>query len=196
MNVITTFLSRWGFNLNLSIGLLPIQLHYATPWTKLCMIMYQVVQHPCKVHIRSLHGWPFAGRASNWQSNKLGCYIRIHSPTARSVVLRRRNRTIIDLIGNVFIHNGARSRLSPQMAEPCKERIVVMYQGRHLWKLVKDTKLFMQGANSFQFARIKLDCNCYNYYMVLWKKIILICGCYENQHKNQFCDSCWIYSPV
>ena len=47
--------------------------------------------------------WPFAGRASNWQSNKLGCYITMYSPIARSVVLRRRGQTIMDLLGNVFI---------------------------------------------------------------------------------------------
>ena len=52
--------------------------------------------------IRSLHGQPFAGRASNWQSNKLGCYITIYSPIVRSVVLRRRNQTIINLLGNVL----------------------------------------------------------------------------------------------
>ena len=72
--------------------------------------------------IRSLHGRPFPGGASNRESNKLGCYITMYLPTARSVVLRRRNQTIIDLLGNVFIHNAARSNLSPQMAKPCKER--------------------------------------------------------------------------
>ena len=77
--------------------------------------------------IRSLYGRPFVGRASNWLSNKLGCYITMYSPIARSVVLRRRNRIIIDLLYNVFIHNAARSRLSPQMAEPCKERIPVWF---------------------------------------------------------------------
>ena len=76
------------------------------------------------ISIRSLHGRPFAERASNWESNKLGCYITMYLPIARSVVLRRRNWTIIDLLGNVFIHNAARSRLSPQMVKPCKERIV------------------------------------------------------------------------
>ena len=30
---------------------------------------------------------------------------------------------MIDLLGDVFIHNSARSRLSPQMAKPCRERI-------------------------------------------------------------------------
>ena len=67
-----------------------------------------------RILIHPLHGPPFAGRASNsnWQSNKLGCYITMYSPIARSVVLRRRNRTIIDLLGNVFIHNAARSRVS------------------------------------------------------------------------------------
>ena len=54
----------------------------------------------------------------------LGCYI-MYSPIARSVVLRRRNRTIINLFGNIFFHNAARSKLSPQMAEPCKEHILV-----------------------------------------------------------------------
>ena len=46
----------------------------------------------------------------------------MYSPVARSVVLRRRNRTIIDLLDNVFIHNAAKSKLYPQMAEPCKVR--------------------------------------------------------------------------
>ena len=85
------------------------------------------------LYIRSLHGQPFAGRASNWQSNKLGCYITMSSPNARSVVLRRRNQTIIDLLGNVFIHNAARPRLSPQMAKPCKERINSLRGGFKGW---------------------------------------------------------------
>ena len=38
-------------------------------------------------------------------------YTTMHSPIARSVVLRRYH-AIIDLLGNVFIHNAARSRLS------------------------------------------------------------------------------------
>ena len=80
--------------------------------------------------IRSLHGRPFAGRASNWESNKLGCYITMYSPITRSVVLRRRNWTIIDLLGNVFIHNAARSRLrarlSPQMAKTVQRAYDVM----------------------------------------------------------------------
>ena len=81
----------------------------------------------CPSRISSLHGRPFAGRASNgWESNKLGCYITMYSSIARSVVLRRRNRTIIDLLGKVFIHNAARSRLSLQMAKPCKERLWVI----------------------------------------------------------------------
>ena len=29
----------------------------------------------------------------------------------------------MDLLGNAFIHNAVRSRLSPQMAKLCKERI-------------------------------------------------------------------------
>ena len=48
----------------------------------------------------------------------------MYSPIARSVVvLRRGNRTIINLLGNVFIHNAARLRLSRQMAEPYKEQM-------------------------------------------------------------------------
>ena len=47
----------------------------------------------------------------------------MYSPNAMSVVLRRRNQTIINLLGNVFIHNAARSRLSPQMLEPYKDRM-------------------------------------------------------------------------
>ena len=47
----------------------------------------------------------------------------MYLPIARSVILKRRNQTTIDLLGNVFIHNAARSRLSPQMAKLCKERI-------------------------------------------------------------------------
>ena len=43
--------------------------------------------------------------------------------------MRRRNRTVIDLLGNLFIYNAARSRLSPQMAELCKERTVCHDQG-------------------------------------------------------------------
>ena len=46
----------------------------------------------------------------------------MYSPTAKSVVLRRRNRTINNHLGNVFIHNAARLRLSPQTAA-CKEQI-------------------------------------------------------------------------
>ena len=40
------------------------------------------------------------------------------------MILGRRNRTIIDLLGNVFIHYAARSRLSTKMAKACKERIL------------------------------------------------------------------------
>ena len=47
----------------------------------------------------------------------------MYSPIARSVVLRRRNQTKIDLLGNIFIHNAATSRLSLQMVEPRKEQI-------------------------------------------------------------------------
>ena len=46
----------------------------------------------------------------------------MYSPIARSAVLRR-NQTIADLLGNVFIHIAARSWLSLQKAEPCKEQI-------------------------------------------------------------------------
>ena len=46
----------------------------------------------------------------------------MYSNIARSVVLRR-NRTIIELLDNIFIHIADRSRLSAQMVEPCKERI-------------------------------------------------------------------------
>ena len=55
---------------------------------------------------------------------ELRCYIKMYSPIARSVVLKR-NRTIIDHLGIVFIHNAARSRLSPQITKPCKERIQI-----------------------------------------------------------------------
>ena len=40
-----------------------------------------------------------------------------YSPIVRSVVLKRRNRTTLKLLGNVFIHIAARSRLSLQMVE-------------------------------------------------------------------------------
>ena len=46
----------------------------------------------------------------------------MYSPIARSVVLKR-NWTIVELLGNVFIHIAGRSRLSLQMEEPCKEWI-------------------------------------------------------------------------
>ena len=71
----------------------------------------------------SLHGRPFVVRASNWQLNKLGCYITMYAPIARSGVLGRRNWTTINLLGNISIHNAARSRLSSQMAELCKDWI-------------------------------------------------------------------------
>ena len=45
------------------------------------------------------------------------------------MILRRRNRTIIDLLGNIFIHNAARSRLSPQRVELCKEQIELFSTG-------------------------------------------------------------------
>ena len=32
----------------------------------------------------------------------------------------------MDLLGNVFIHNAARSRLSSQMAEPCASKCVIL----------------------------------------------------------------------
>ena len=39
------------------------------------------------------------------------------------MVLKRRNRTTLELVGNSFIHIAARSRLALQMPEPCKEQI-------------------------------------------------------------------------
>ena len=75
--------------------------------------------------IHPLQGLPFAGRASNWQLNKWGYYKTMYSPIARSVVFRRRHRTIVELLGVIFIHIAARSRLSPQMVEPCKKWISV-----------------------------------------------------------------------
>ena len=53
-----------------------------------------------------------------------------------------------------------------------------------------------RGAISFQSARIKLDCNHYNYYRIRWGKFILICGCYANHYGNRFSDSRWICSPA
>ena len=52
----------------------------------------------------------------------------MYSPIARSVVLRR-NQTILKLLGNISIHIAARSRLSPQMAGPCKAGIHWHIQG-------------------------------------------------------------------
>ena len=63
-----------------------------------CKITEQIQFALCTVaHLR--------GRASNWESNNLVCDITMYSPIARSVVLRRRNWIIIDLFGNVFVHN-------------------------------------------------------------------------------------------
>ena len=84
--------------------------------------MYVLIRKLKKRAIRSLYGRPFEERASNWQLNKLGCYIKMYLPIARSVLLRRRNRTMVGLLGNVLIYTGARSRISPQMVEPCKEQ--------------------------------------------------------------------------
>ena len=72
--------------------------------------------------IYPLHGRPFADKASNWQSNRLGRYVTMYSPIVRSVVLERRNRTIAELFGNVSIYNAARLRLFPHTAEPSKKR--------------------------------------------------------------------------
>ena len=49
----------------------------------------------------------------------------MYSPIALSVVLKRQNQTTLELLGKVFIRIAARSRLSSQMADPCKERILV-----------------------------------------------------------------------
>ena len=46
----------------------------------------------------------------------------MYSPIAMSVVLKRRTQTTLKLLGNVFIHIAARSRLSLKMVQPCKER--------------------------------------------------------------------------
>ena len=72
--------------------------------------------------IRSLHGRPFAGRASNWQSYKLGCWHNVFTYCKVSGFEKKESNHI--LLGNVLIHYPARLRLSPQMAKPCKERIV------------------------------------------------------------------------
>ena len=47
----------------------------------------------------------------------------MYSPIARSVVLKRKDWTTLERLGNVFIHIAARSRLSLQMAEPREELI-------------------------------------------------------------------------
>ena len=44
--------------------------------------------------------------------------------------------------------------------------------------------------------RIKLNCNQYNYNMIQWEKLILVCGCCANHCENQFSDSRQICSPV
>ena len=48
----------------------------------------------------------------------------MYSSIARSVVLKRGNRTTIELLGIVFIHIAAGSKLSPEMAEPYKEQMM------------------------------------------------------------------------
>ena len=62
---------------------------------------------------------PFAGRALNWQANKLGLYRTMFSPLARSVVLRRNQTIVVELSGNIFIHIAAIWKLSLQ-TEPCR----------------------------------------------------------------------------
>ena len=47
------------------------------------------------------------------------------SPIAKSVILKRRNQTTLKLLGNVFIHVAASSKLSLHMAELCKKRILL-----------------------------------------------------------------------
>ena len=65
--------------------------------------------------VRHLRGEPQTESRKNKQC--------IYSPIARSVVLKRRNWTTLELSGNVSFILLIRSRLFPQMAEPCKERI-------------------------------------------------------------------------
>ena len=98
-------------------------------------------------HIHPLHGLPFAGRASKWQLNKLGRYITMYSPIVRSVFFKRRNRTIVDLLGNVFIHNAARLRLSSQIVEPRKERIASTYNTISYGYKAKNTTSMLTSAN-------------------------------------------------
>ena len=62
-----------------------------------------------------------------------------------------------------------------------------------MWSLKLCTNA--RGAIWFQFARIKLDGNHYNYCRIQWQKLILICGCYANHYRNQFSDSRQICSP-
>ena len=50
-------------------------------------------------------------------------YITMYSPIARSVVLRRRNWTILELLGNAFIHIAARSRLPLQWRNRAKSEL-------------------------------------------------------------------------
>ena len=92
--------------------------------------------------IHSLQGWPFAGRASNWESNKLGCYITMYLPIARAVILRGRNRSVRPP-GNVFIHN---TRLSLQMVKPCKERKWLYH-----WKLTWSHSFLIHTMKSVTF---------------------------------------------
>ena len=58
--------------------------------------------------------------------SKLGHYILMYPHIARSVVFKRRNRTTLELLGNICNHIAARSRLSPQMAKTCKEQIMLI----------------------------------------------------------------------
>ena len=120
-------------------------------------VLWQGVIKRKLLSIRSLHGWPFVRRVSNWQLNKLVCYIAIHSPHCKVSGFERRNRTIIILLRNVFIHNGARSRHSPQMAEPCKSEYHLCYLSHgdeilyHLDVFISSLKTWWLTLNGWKF---------------------------------------------
>ena len=74
----------------------------------------------------------------------------MYSPIARSVVLKRRNQTTLEMLGNIFNHISARLRLSPQMVEPCKERIMPQPSKSKQVKQCKLAKPWMIYCNIFQ----------------------------------------------
>ena len=72
------------------------------------------------------------------------------------MVLRIRNRTIIDLLGNIFIHIAARSKLSLQMAETVQRaNNITQYCIAALIPKPGHIDVCPRGVNQWQYTEAK-----------------------------------------